>query len=100
MQCRQCSADLPQEARFCPSCGAKAERPAVDAAADPLRDALTKAIGVQYRIERLLGGGGMGAVYLAHEEALDRDVAIKVLPPEHATTDDLRERFKREARTA
>src|SRR5262245_14414442 len=42
----------------------------------------------------------MGAVYLAHELALDRDVAIKVLPPEHAGTAELRERFKREARTA
>ena len=52
------------------------------------------------RIERLLGLGGMGAVYLAHELALDRDVAIKVLPPEHASTPQLRERFKREARTA
>ncbi len=42
----------------------------------------------------------MGAVYLAHELALDRDVAIKVLPPEHASTPQMRERFRREARTA
>jgi hypothetical protein len=40
----------------------------------------------------------MGAVYLAH--ALDRDVAIKVLPPEQASTPHIRERFRREARTA
>jgi len=51
-------------------------------------------------IERLLGRGGMGAVYLAHELALERNVAIKVLPPEHASTPEVRERFKREARTA
>jgi serine/threonine protein kinase len=44
---------------------------------DPLLEALTKAIGFQYRIERLLGRGGMGAVYLAHELALDRDVACR-----------------------
>src|SRR5205085_10649781 len=67
---------------------------------DPLREALEKAIGYQYRIERLLGRGGMGAVYLAHELALDRDVAIKVLPPEHAGARHLRERFRQEARTA
>jgi hypothetical protein len=42
----------------------------------------------------------MGAVYLAHELALDRDVAIKVLPPEQAITPEVRERFRREARTA
>lgn len=53
-----------------------------------------------FQIERLLGRGGMGAVYLAREPALDRQVAIKVLPPERAQSGDLRERFKREARTA
>jgi hypothetical protein len=100
MQCRECQAVLPAEARFCLSCGTRVEPSAPQAPADPLREALEKAIGFQYRIERLLGRGGMGAVYLAHELALERDVAIKVLPPEQATTPELRERFKREARTA
>ena len=100
MRCRECNADLPTEARFCLSCGARVEVAAPEAPADPLLEALDNAIGFQYRIERLLGRGGMGAVYLAHELALDRDVAIKVLPPEHASTPQLRERFKREARTA
>jgi serine/threonine protein kinase len=100
MRCRECNADLPAEARFCLSCGARVEVAAPEASADPLLEALDNAIGFQYRIERLLGRGGMGAVYLAHELALDRDVAIKVLPPEHASTPQLRERFKREARTA
>ena len=67
---------------------------------DPLRTALEDAIGFQYEIVRLLGRGGMGAVYHAHERALDRPVAIKVLPPESAGTADARERFLREARTA
>ena len=67
---------------------------------DPLFETLRKAIGFQYRLERLLGRGGMGAVYLAHELALDRPVAIKVLPPEQASAPHMRERFRREARTA
>ena len=100
MQCRECQAVLPAEARFCLSCGTRVEPPAPDTTIDPLREALTQAIGFQYRIERLLGRGGMGAVYLAHELALDRDVAIKVLPPGQAGTSELRERFRREARTA
>ena len=100
MRCRECDADLPAESRFCLSCGTRVEASVAAGEVDPLRVALDKAIGFQYRIERLLGRGGMGAVYLAHELALDRDVAIKVLPPEQSSTAELRERFKREARTA
>jgi hypothetical protein len=99
MPCQHCGAVLPADARFCPGCGAHLET-LRNGPEDPLRDALEKAIGFQYRIERLLGRGGMGAVYLAHELALDRDVAIKVLPPEHAVAAHSRERFVREARTA
>src|SRR5436309_8588806 len=68
---------------------------------DSVRIALEAAIGFQYDITRLLGRGGMGAVYHAHEKALDRDVAIKVLPPEVANAGaNARERFLREARIA
>ena len=67
---------------------------------DPLRDALVSALGAQYDILRLIGKGGMGAVYLGHERLLDRPVAIKVLPHETADTSDARDRFLREARIA
>ena len=70
------------------------------ASGDTLRTRLQNAVEGTFRIERLLGRGGMGAVYLAREPALDRQVAIKVLPPERAQSADLRERFRREARTA
>ena len=66
----------------------------------PLRAALERAVGAQYEIVRLLGRGGMGAVVLARDRALERLVAIKVLNPEAAATDDARERFRREARVA
>lgn len=51
-----------------------------------------------FRIERLLGAGGMGEVYLATDLALDRPVAIKVLPEEMAARADRRDRLVREAR--
>ena len=61
---------------------------------------IEKALGDRYRVERELGRGGMGAVYLARDLRLDRPVALKVLPPEFAANNGLRERFLRETRTA
>src|SRR6266581_677829 len=58
------------------------------------------AVAGRYSLERELGRGGMGVVYLAREVRLDRPVAIKLLPPDHAGDAHLRERFLREARTA
>jgi eukaryotic-like serine/threonine-protein kinase len=58
------------------------------------------AIAGRYSLEKELGRGGMGVVYLAREVRLDRPVAIKLLPPSKASDPRLRERFLREARTA
>ena len=62
--------------------------------------ALSRKLGDRYLIERELGRGGMGAVYLARDRRLDRPVALKVLPPEFAVVPELRERFLRETRLA
>lgn len=58
------------------------------------------ALAGEYSLQRELGRGGMGIVYLARDVQLDRDVAIKVLPAHMARTSESRERFVREARTA
>src|SRR5262245_35892066 len=58
------------------------------------------ALAGRYSIDRELGRGGMGVVYLAREVHLDRPVAIKLLPPDRARNPQLRERFLGEARLA
>ena len=83
MPCTQCGAALTADDVFCNKCGARSVAD-LPVPADPLRAALERALGVQYEIGRLIGRGGMGAVYLARERSLDRLVAIKILPPETA----------------
>lgn len=58
------------------------------------------ALAPHYVLEKELGRGGMGAVYLARDVQLDRPVAIKFLPPDLAARPDLRARFLQETRTA
>ena len=60
-----------------------------------LRDRLQTALGDDYTIERELGGGGMSHVFLATERRLDRQVVIKLLPPDLAGGVSL-DRFHRE----
>jgi tRNA A-37 threonylcarbamoyl transferase component Bud32 len=54
----------------------------------------------RYRMQRQLGQGGMGAVFLVHDTQLQRDVALKVPQFSRADSKDVRERFLREARAA
>lgn len=66
----------------------------------PEFESLAAALAGQYELEREIGRGGMGIVYLARDVRLDRMVAIKTLPPHLAGDAAIRERFLREARTA
>jgi serine/threonine-protein kinase len=61
---------------------------------------LARALEGRYEIIRLLGRGGMAAVFLAQDLVLERQVAIKVLPPDMTRDGELIVRFQREAKTA
>ncbi len=67
---------------------------------DPLFLRLQESVAGRYSLERELGRGGMGVVFLARDVSLDRPVAIKLLPPGLAARPAHRERFLREARVA
>jgi class 3 adenylate cyclase len=54
----------------------------------------------RYRLSEMIGKGGMGSVYKAHDTVMLRDVAIKILSPELLTRPGYAERFRREAYTA
>jgi serine/threonine-protein kinase len=69
-------------------------------APESLLQRLQQALAGRYVLERPLGRGGTGMVYLAREMRLDRRVAIKLLPPDKSIQPVARERFLREARTA
>ncbi|MEO6324993.1 MAG: protein kinase [Thermoanaerobaculia bacterium] len=66
-------------------------------APDPAR---TGSLLGRYRLIELIGSGGMGEVYRAVDTALDREVAVKILPPEAVATPDNRRRFETEAKSA
>jgi serine/threonine-protein kinase len=65
-----------------------------------LEDNVRRELGNQYKIERLLGRGGMSLVYLARELELSRHVALKVLPLQLVLGVDAVDRFKREAKVS
>jgi serine/threonine protein kinase len=65
-----------------------------------LQDRVIDAIGSQYALDGEIGRGGMSVVYRARDLRLNREVAIKVLPPDLAMDTGIRARFTREAQTA
>jgi len=68
--------------------------------AEELDSLVGTTIAGRYRIDALLGRGGMGAVFRAHHLLLKRDVAVKVLHPELLGNEDISKRFDREAQSA
>ena len=86
----------------CPECGFSligGSKRRIEVSSE-IEKSIRRAFRPQFRIEGLLGRGGMSLVYLAHEVELNRFVALKVLPLELALGTESAERFKREAKIA
>ena len=124
-RCASCGAEVASEGRFCAHCGASLAASAVVTAApegdrsvrpqaDGDRSVRLQAdppasdgrfpvgiiLGERYRILGLLGRGGMGEVYRAHDLKLEQQVALKFLPESAAFNPSLMERFRSEVRIA
>ena len=88
--CAKCHTPLPANGRHvCPP-----------DSTEQLQERLARTLEGRYEITRLLGEGGMAAVFLAQDLVLERQVAIKVLPPEMTRDPQLIRRFQQEAKTA
>ncbi len=108
MECPACHKDTSASLTFCERCGAPLpldqgetealthwSEPAASASHQP-EIAVGSRIGGRYEVIRMLGRGGMGAVCLAHDSELDRNVAIKIIRGDLAGRAGVLERFKRE----
>ena len=94
MKCARCDHALPTGDRFCGRCGLSFSEDGQSV--DPL---VGLTLAGRYRIERRVGVGGMGTVYLAAHTGLGQHVAVKVLHERYAREHQLKQRFENEART-
>lgn len=109
MTCPTCGIANAEGSAFCANCGsglaaspavATAAAPGLEPGGDELLEKVKTHLGADYAIDKELGRGGMAVVYRGVERALERVVALKVVPPESANAGQAAERFRREARLA
>jgi serine/threonine protein kinase len=103
MECVKCHTPLPDGSKFCYACGADVTGGGTmggSSGTEGLMQRLQRLVEGKYKVERMVGKGGMGAVFLAQDLTLEREVAIKVLPPDISMDEHIVKRFQQEAKTA
>jgi serine/threonine protein kinase len=98
--CPSCQAKFDDDAVVCGHCGARLMLDTSETMPDPKHLLVGKVLGGNYKVERLLGQGGMGMVFESRQLSLDRRVAVKVLLAPLAMDREIVERFQREAKAA
>jgi serine/threonine protein kinase len=93
-ECPECRSAIDDGVRFCPHCGSAA---AATAPGDPW---IGRVVNGKFRVEALVGQGGMGRVYRARHLTLDRPVVLKMLHHTFSGDPQIVQRFQREARAA
>jgi tRNA A-37 threonylcarbamoyl transferase component Bud32 len=94
--CPTCQNQFAEETDYCPTDGAKLRRKHEKA----LDSMIGRVLEDRWVVERKLGEGGMGAVYLAHQRSMSRSVAVKTLRKELVDSDEFVDRFMREVQVA
>ena len=97
-RCPQCGQTFDDAVQFCPTDGAK---PVLQGGTDQGKDPFVGVVlGAKYRLEKKIGEGGMGKIYLSRHITLGKKYAVKMLNPEFSNNQEAIERFRREAVTA
>ena len=96
VECAGCGKPYEEGARFCPYCGTAAAA-AAPLPSDPFIGATVNG---KFRVEAMIGQGGMGRVYRARHLTLDRPVVLKMLHRAYSSDPQIVQRFQREARAA
>ncbi len=93
--CPECRQPVEDDARFCGGCGSACAAPSESA--DPF---VGRTVNGKFKVEALIGQGGMGKVYRARHLTLDRPVVLKMLHRTYSDDPQISQRFQREARAA